>query len=91
MTDCVCVCVCVCRGGRGRGRGRGGRGGKKQEVPTAEQLDADLEAYKQVNFKNFHYFEMEMHLHLREQNLSCFFLPPSLSLFSQPIPGLLDL
>ena len=88
----MCVCVCVCRGGRGRGRGRGGRGGKKQEVPTAEQLDADLEAYKQVNFKIFHYFEMEMHLHLCEQNLSCFFLPPlSLSLFSQPIPGLLDL
>lgn len=55
--------MCVYRGGRGRGRGRGGRGGKKQEVPTAEQLDADLEAYKQVNFKIFHYFEMEMHLH----------------------------
>ena len=38
------------RGGRGRGRGgRGrGRGGGRQPVPTAEELDKDLDAYKQV-------------------------------------------
>lgn len=35
------------RGGfRGRGRGRGGRGGAVQrKVPTAEELDAELDAY----------------------------------------------
>lgn len=35
------------RGGfRGRGRGRGGRGGNVQrKVPTAEELDAELDAY----------------------------------------------
>lgn len=33
------------RGGRGRGRGgRGGRGGKGK-TPTAEELDAELDAY----------------------------------------------
>lgn len=34
------------RGGRGGGRGRG-RGGK-QPVPTADELDKELDAYKQV-------------------------------------------
>ena len=29
----------------GRGRGRGGRGGKSKETPTAEELDAQLDAY----------------------------------------------
>lgn len=41
------------RGGGGGVRGRGGRGGgggRKPVAPTAEQLDADLEAYKQVVF-----------------------------------------
>lgn len=33
------------RGGGGRGRGRGGRGGKGP-APTAEDLDAQLDAYK---------------------------------------------
>lgn len=39
-------------GGRGGGRGRGqrGRGGKREPVPTAEELDADLEAYRDVSF-----------------------------------------
>lgn len=35
------------RGRGGRGRGRGGRGAKTP-APTAEELDADLDAYKQV-------------------------------------------
>lgn len=35
--------------GRGRGRGRGGRGrGAKAPVPTADELDAELDAYKTV-------------------------------------------
>lgn len=29
----------------GRGRGRGGRGGVQRKVPTAEELDAELDAY----------------------------------------------
>ena len=34
------------RGGRGgRGRGRGGRGGGQRKTPTAEELDAELDAY----------------------------------------------
>ncbi|XP_064406484.1 uncharacterized protein LOC135351429 [Halichondria panicea] len=33
------------RGGRGRGRGRGGRGAKTP-VPTADELDAELDAWK---------------------------------------------
>lgn len=33
------------RGGRGQGRGRGGRGGAREKVPTAEELDAQLDAY----------------------------------------------
>ncbi len=33
-------------GGRGRGRGgRGGQGGQKKTAPTAEELDAELDAY----------------------------------------------
>ena len=33
-------------GGRGRGRGgRGGRGGQSRKTPTAEELDAELDAY----------------------------------------------
>lgn len=34
-------------GGRGRGttRGRGGRGGPQKKTPTAEELDAELDAY----------------------------------------------
>lgn len=31
--------------GRGRGRGRGGAGGGPKKVPTAEELDAELDAY----------------------------------------------
>ncbi|XP_023237397.1 THO complex subunit 4-like isoform X2 [Centruroides vittatus] len=31
--------------GRGRGRGRGGRGNLTRKVPTAEELDAELDAY----------------------------------------------
>lgn len=34
--------------GRGRGRGRGGGGFQKTPVPTANELDADLDAYKGV-------------------------------------------
>ena len=34
---------------RGRGRGRGRGGWSKEPVPTAEQLDADLDAYKEVS------------------------------------------
>ena len=39
------------RGGRGGGGGRGfGRGGARAKVPTAEELDAELDAYvNQVN------------------------------------------
>jgi len=33
------------RGGRGGGRGRGGGGGQNKKVPTAEELDAQLDAY----------------------------------------------
>jgi hypothetical protein len=36
------------RGGRGRGRG-----GRNQPAPTAEQLDAELDAYKLVIY-TFH-------------------------------------
>lgn len=36
------------RGTGGRGRGRGGRGGGRKPLPTSEQLDAELDAYKQV-------------------------------------------
>ncbi|XP_013391567.1 THO complex subunit 4 [Lingula anatina] len=32
-------------GGGGRGRGRGGRGGQNRKTPTAEELDAQLDAY----------------------------------------------
>jgi len=36
------------RGGRGsRGGGRGGRGGKKEAPPTAEELDKELDSYRQ--------------------------------------------
>eukprot|EP00967_Tisochrysis_lutea_P121502 scaffold200346_cov36-Tisochrysis_lutea.AAC.1 len=33
-------------GGKGRGKGRGGRGGRGGTPPKAEDLDADLDAYR---------------------------------------------
>lgn len=43
------------RGGKGtlrgrgiRGRGRSGRGVGRKPLPTSEQLDAELDAYKQM-------------------------------------------
>lgn len=43
-------------GGTGRGRGRGrGRGGRnKSPAPTADQLDAELDAWKQVGTLSIH-------------------------------------
>ncbi|CAG7714182.1 unnamed protein product [Allacma fusca] len=39
------------RGGRGRGGGRGGRPGGSTKAPTAEELDAELDAYVSQNQK----------------------------------------
>ena len=44
------------RGGRGTGRARGGRGGRgrggRQAPPTQDELDKDLDAYKQVSYND---------------------------------------